>query len=774
MEHVRSDLTIIGAGIAGICAALAAARHGLSVSLVNDRPVPGGNASSEVGVGILGAASHGRSLSVYARETGIVEEIKLTTIAYNDGSNQLGAMSDAALLDLIYGEKYISLFLNTIVHEADVSENAVRAVRGIQHNSERKFQFESPLFIDSSGDGTVAYKSGALSMWGRESKMKYNESLAPEKADNYVLGDTILFYSRERNYPVSYRRPAFAYDITQMDFFNNIGKFGLHRDIYRYGKEFRGFWWLEYGGELDTVTDNEEIVLELRKLVYGIWDYIKNSGDFDDVENLELDRVCHIPGKRESRRFVGDYVLTQNDIEKKPEFHDAVSIGGWPMDVHAPKGIYDDLPATNWFPVQGIYNIPFRCLYSKNISNLMLAGRDISTSHVAFGSTRVIGTCGCTGQAVGTAAVLCNKYKKTPREVQENHASELQGMLLRDDQTILGLKEQIPEEIKNEITISASSQRKYQLPLVNAFLDLSGRDQRQFEMQKGLSLANNEKSADIECNYCLALPLSSDYAEAVEIFVQNTSGQNKQLQVDIFGGERPENYFPKTYVKTLTVNVGSGHDGWIEVPLDCRRSLDGKIYLVFKNKKGLFLGSTTERLTGVVSFRYFPDQPLSTDTGLVHLLKMEHTICFRGLKPVQNVYGAEQVISGYSRPYGLPNLWISEDSRKSGEQWLKLHFKNAVVLEEVHFVFNTMLEEDIPVPSIPELIKNYTLIIRDESGNDHRQEITGNYVRVRKHKVLLDTVKEILFKPSSTYGSYCYELFAVKLFGGKQENDCGN
>ncbi len=765
MKHIRADLTVVGAGIAGICAAIAAARHQMSVSLINDRPVPGGNASSEVGVGILGAASHGRSVSVYARETGIVEEIKLTMIAYNDGCSQLGAMSDAALLDMIYREKNISLYLNTVVHEVDVSGNTVQAVRGIQLNSEQNFQFESPFFVDSSGDGVIGCKSGALSMWGRESKLKYNESLAPEEDDNYVLGDTILFYSRECPHPVAYRRPAFAYDITQMDFFKNIGKNGLHRDIYRYGKEFRGFWWLEYGGELDTVADNEEIVLELRKLVYGIWDYIKNSGDFDEVENLKLDRVCHIPGKRESRRFVGDYILNQNDIEQKTEFHDAVSIGGWPMDVHAPKGIYDNLPATNWFPVQGIYNIPFRCLYSKNISNLMFAGRDISTSHVAFGSTRVIGTCGCTGQAVGTAAVLCSKYEKTPREIQKSHAPELQKMLLHDDQTIMGLSEHIPEGIKKVLSISGSSQRKYQLPFVTAFLDLAGGRHVRFEMQKGLSSAGKEKFVDIECNYCIALPFVSEHADSVELFVQNTSKHKKQLQIDIFGGMRPENYFPKKYIKTVTVDIEIGHDDWKSIPLDCGRSPDGKIYLVFKNNKGLFLGSTTERLTGVVSFRYFPDKPLSTDTGLVHLVRMEKNICFRGIKPEQNMYNPDNVINGFSRPYKLPNLWISENARKNGEQWLRLFFRQAVALKEIHLVFNTMLEEDIPAPSIPELIKDYILIIKDESGTDHRQEIIGNYLRARKHAIPVEKVKEILFKPRSTCGSEYFELFAVKLFG---------
>lgn len=155
-----------------------------------------------------------------------------------------------------------------------------------------------------------------------------------------------------------YHKPAFAHDFASMDFFRSIGKPGLFRDFYRVGNTFHTLWWVEFGGTIDAIRDNEEVSLELRRLIYGLWDYIKNGGDFDDVDNLELEFVSPLVGKRESRRLMGDYVLSQNDILTQRDFEDAVTYGGWPMDVHTPGGIYDvDEPASTFYYVPAFYPI---------------------------------------------------------------------------------------------------------------------------------------------------------------------------------------------------------------------------------------------------------------------------------------------------------------------------------------------------------------------------------------------------------------------------------
>ena len=218
MKTVKSDLTVAGGGIAGMCAALAAARHGLKVALVNDRPVLGGNASSEVAVSISGAAGGGRS--VYAREGGLVEELKLTRLSYiqtrlHSQSYQDWPMEDAAFLDVVCAEPNVSLFLDTSVRDVEMEDGRIRAVRAVQLGSEQDFRFESPLFVDATGDGTVGFKAGAGYMWGEEAASDYGEPLAPEKASRYVMGSTLLLFSRDAGHPVAYRRPDFAYDITK-------------------------------------------------------------------------------------------------------------------------------------------------------------------------------------------------------------------------------------------------------------------------------------------------------------------------------------------------------------------------------------------------------------------------------------------------------------------------------------------------------------------------------------------------------------------------------
>ncbi|MDQ6418436.1 FAD-dependent oxidoreductase [Paenibacillus sp. LHD-117] len=737
MELIKSDVTVVGGGIAGICAAIAAARNGLKVALVNDRPVLGGNASSEVRVHINGSAYLGNSPSYYAREGGLVEELKLKVFHYNPLYNKklMFSVSDTVLLDMVYGEPNISLFLNTCVYETGMESGRIGWVDGLQLASERKFKFESPYFIDCSGDGVVGYQAGARYKRGREARNEFDEDLAPDTADRYTMGDTILFQTRDLGYKVPFRRPEFAYDITKLSFFENLRKGLNHRVFPRKVSGLGGLWWLEYGGHLDVIKNNEEIALELRKLVYGIWDYIKNSGEFDDVDNLILDYVCPIPGKRESRRFIGDYMLSQNDLTAKPHFEDAVAVGGWAMDLHAAKGIYDEGPATAWNFVPGLYNLPFRSLYSANVPNLMMAGRNISATHVAFGSTRVMATCGCMGQAVGTAAALCVKYGADPSSVAAGHMAELQSMLLRDGQTIVGLKEELNPCLADGLTVRASSQRKYENEA-------------------------NGVPVPLDRGLCLALPVCTDRVNRVSLKVRNETRQTEMLHVKLMGGEREENYIPSRELKSYSLAIESGHDGWIALDLDQERPADDKVYIVLECNTGLSVYCNDEKLTGAVSFHYRPEEP-------ARLKRWDKNICFKELLPAQNMYDPGNVINGHSRPYGLPNVWVSALSRSDGKgspEWLELAFDRPKDLEEFHLVFNGRLDLEHFDDPIETLIKDYDAILTFADGSERTVEVRGNYLSLNKHKVAARGLTRIRFEFGATYGSPYYEVFAVKLY----------
>lgn len=729
IEKLQFDLVVIGAGIAGMTAAIAAARHGLRVALIGDRPVPGGNASTEVGVNINGAAYNAfYSPSVYARETGIVEEIKQKLFRYDGCRANRMAGYDAALLEMLYQESNLSLYLNTSAQKVRMDGVVIRSVSCIQLMSERLFEFEAEMFIDASGDGLVGAQAGAEYMKGSEAKAQYGESLAPDVPNLCTNGGTLMFYSRDVGHPVAYKRPAFAHDITKLDFFKNLGT--KHRVINRsHDGNFYGLWWVEYGGHLDTVTDNEEIVLELRRLVYGFWDYIKNSGDFPNVDNLILERVCPVIGKRESRRFVGDYVLSQNDLIEKTDFKDAVFMGGWPMDVHANKGIYDDDYATHWNFVPGMYNGPFRSLYSKNIKNLMFAGRNISATRVANGSTRVIGTCAATGQAVGTAAAVCKSKGVFPKELSGEDIALLQKILIKDDQTLVGYKEKF--EIENA-KIKTSSVH---------------------------ILENNNYThvRPLEKPLCLALPLVKRL-DGFQVKIKNLSEKPQVLKYRFLTGSLPECYLPEAEVKADAVEVSAKYDGFIKIFAELSVGADGKLYCVFEQNEALQIYCHSDECTGAPTFRLWEKEPDLRDPRRFVLTRIYDNIAFDKVTPVQSLYEGENVISGYSRPYGHPNLWMSKSDK---DEYLELSF-DAKRVGEVQLVFNTDLAEDIIRRQCTKTIRAYTLIL---SGDGFRREIEvkDNYDRVNIHQV--DAVLDkVVFVPKQTYGAPHFELFSIKVY----------
>lgn len=732
MEIIKSDVTVIGGGIAGICAAVAAARNGMKVSLINDRSVLGGNASSEIRVHINGSAYQGNSPSYYAREGGLVEELKLRIFQYNPLYNKkhMTPLSDAALLDMVYGEPDIALFLNTSVYETGMENGRIGWVDGLQLASERRFRFESGYFIDCSGDGVAAYQAGALYRWGREAQSEFGESLAPETADGCTMGDTILFQTRDMGFRVPFKRPEFAYDITKLSFFDSIRKGLNHRRIPRRANGLNGLWWLEYGGHLDVIKSNEEIALELRRLVYGIWDYIKNSGEFDDVDNVILDYVSPLPGKRESRRFTGDYMLTQNDLADKTQFEDAVAVGGWAMDLHAAKGIYDDGPATAWNFVPGMYNIPFRSLYSANVPNLLLAGRNISATHVAFGSTRVMATCGCMGQAAGTAAALCVKSGADPSVLAARHMVELQRLLLRDGQTIVGMKEETDPYFAEGLTVRASSQREFSNPEAS----------EAFSLDKGL---------------CLALPVCTERLDSVDVKIRNRSDKAQLLGIRVFGGTRKENYIPEIELKSAAMEIGPDYDGWVTLELGCGRPADEKLYIVLEGAEALAVYANGERITGAVSFHYRPEEP-------ARLKRWEHSIAFKNVVPAQNMYDPQNVINGYSRPYGLPNVWAS--GHTAGKEWLELAFAAPKDVEELQLVFNPRLDLEHFDDPIETLVKDYDVMLTLADGSGQTLPVRENYLSLNKHRVDACGVTRIRLEFHTTYGSPFYEVFAVKLY----------
>jgi hypothetical protein len=442
---MQADVVVVGGGMAGTCAALAAARNGASVILVQDRPVLGGNASSEIGLHIMGADDGGLRKDTDARETGIIEELRLDDAAHNQ--QEAVSMHDLLLYNKVRSEPNIHLLMNTSCCGVQMGDRRINKVLATSPHCEKLFAIEGKIFIDCSGDGRLGAEAGADYRVGREARSEFNEPMAPPQADHKVLGSSILFTARKHDRAMPFVAPQWVHK------FKNCADLP-HRRHHQWGW---GYWWVEWGGELDTIKDDARIRDELLAAALGVWDHIKNSGQHPDSENWALEWLGFLPGKRESRRFLGDYILTQHDVEGGRVFEDGVAYGGWPIDLHPPEGIYSPKPPCDQTRVP-LYNIPLGCLYSRNVTNLLFAGRNISASHVAFGSTRVMGTGSVMGQAVGTAAAICARNKILPRELGRTCISKLQQQLLKDGAYIIGVSNCDPNDLALGAEVRASSQ----------------------------------------------------------------------------------------------------------------------------------------------------------------------------------------------------------------------------------------------------------------------------------------------------------------------------
>ena len=355
------DVLIAGGGPAGVCATLAAARNGAKVILVQDRSRLGGNSSSEVKMHIVGANSHtGRP---GWREGGIIEELRLDDAANNP--QRCWELWDLLLYDKIISEPNIRLLLDTTVFAAETGNGVVQRVMARCDKTEHLYRIEAGYFADCTGDCRLALEAGATIRRGKETRSEFNEPLALETPSLETQGSSVLFTARDFGRPMPYSPPQWArkIDASKLQF----------RPISSW--EY-GFWWIEWGGHMNTIRDNERIRFELLSIVTGVWDYIKNSGKFPSAENWAMDWVGMMPGKRESRRIEGDVILTQHDLMGlNGDFEDAVSIGGWGLDEHPPGG-FDDTDQRPFVSTKlgEVYNIPLRALYSKDLANLFMAG----------------------------------------------------------------------------------------------------------------------------------------------------------------------------------------------------------------------------------------------------------------------------------------------------------------------------------------------------------------------------------------------------------------
>ncbi|NUT32208.1 MAG: FAD-dependent oxidoreductase [Hamadaea sp.] len=733
-EHVHHDVTVVGGGLAGVCAAIAAARLGRTVALITNRPVLGGNSSSEVRVWVVGATGHGKNH--HAREGGIMGELFLENQYRNPEGNPY--FWDAVVLDAVRAEPNISLYLNTDVRLVDADGPAdarrIEAVTGWMMGSERLIRFTSPVFLDCTGDGLVGHLAGATYRIGREGRDEYGEPWAPEVADDITLGSTLLFYTKDAGEPVRYVPPSFAKDITTTSI--------PERRIIKAGDNGCAYWWIEYGGELDTVHDNDRIRDELWSVIYGIWDYIKNSGKFD-ADTMTLEWVGALPGKREYRRFVGDYVLTQHDILGQTPFEDRIAFGGWSIDLHPPQGMYATEAGAKQRYADGVYHVPYRSLYSVNTTNLLFAGRNISASHVAFGSTRVMATCATIGQAAGTAAALCVAAGVPPRSLP---FAAVQQELLRADGSIVGLP-LADQGHTATATVTASG--------------VLGR----------VEVSTAAEPWELTADAGIVLPVEPAL-DGLRLLVSATSATT--LTVELHDPELGQNYVPRRLVTSAEVAVEAGEKQWVDVPLSWQPVSPANAFVVVRANPEVSLWVADEATPGVLCLTRIPlrpqdetPQPLRewTDAGL-----LRRTFC---LAFDTAAYAPEKVADGYARPYAGPHMWVSPPLASSpAGAWVQQTWDSPVSVGRVEVIADDDVNEDLinlhhhrtPFEVMPTLVRDYRIEARTAAGWQVVATVEGNRRRRRVHRFAAVQTDAIRVVVTATNGSAGAHLIAVRAF----------
>jgi hypothetical protein len=443
-NELEADFVVVGGGLSGLCAAIAAAREGAKTVIVQDRPVFGGNSSSEVRMHVCGADINGAR--PFTRETGLIEEIRLENQARNP--QRSASMWDLFLWEKPRAEPNLRFYLNTSMIGCEVGSGRIRAIDCFQSRTEKKWRVRAKYFMDATGDATLCHFAGAATRTGREAKSDYGESLAPDKADPYVMGSTLLFQARDCGRPMPFERPSWAREFPTEQHLPHRGHSGIEH----------GYWWIEWGGTIDIIKDDDAIRDELLAVLMGIWDHIKNQGDHG-ADNWALDWFGFLPGRRESRRVLAPYMLRQQDCQSGRVFEDAVAYGGWPLDDHPSLGIRSPDPPAHQVHLDEVYTIPLRSLHSRDIANLYVGGRCLGASHVAFSSTRVMATCAVIGQGAGTAAAYGVRSRKDPKEFGTEDITAVQQALLRNDAFIPGFPNQDPLDLARGAKVSSGSAR---------------------------------------------------------------------------------------------------------------------------------------------------------------------------------------------------------------------------------------------------------------------------------------------------------------------------
>ncbi len=733
------DIIVAGGGPGGVPAAIASARMGQKTLLIHNRPVLGGNGSSEIGITFDGATiAH-----VNGRETGIAEEIR----RLRDLDPEYRGDWTCAMEKLAEAESNLTILYNNHITAVEMKDaSTIKSVIATDVTNLTKCKYSAKIFIDCTGDAWLGYHAGAKYRFGREAEYQHQENLAPAIADTLTMsgalksGNISYFYTGETDN--EYHAP---------DWVPKLGKTEEEFGRIIKGNGTKMHFWLETPNEYDDVWDAEETRDALILVALGYYDYIKNTWSRREItKKYRFNLVSVMSGHRESRRLIGDYIMTQNDATSGRRFEDAISYSGWMLDVHHPKGVYSGKEGTMYCAKHiPMVSVPYRCIYSVNINNLLFAGRNVSCTHIALGTLRVQSTIATLGQAAGTAAALCVKHSETPRGIYERHINELQQTLIKNDQYIPGIKNEDANDPCLTAKATASSFKKTEI-----FETLQGvpGDYLPLDIPRAVIFNASREHDDVKGFY---LKLKSSLADP----------QTVTLHARVIG-DSLDTLSPPGEIVSAKATVPPQSEGWIKFPLNLDLGTD-------KLMDRCFIMVWVEEAAGIswqsvsnLSFYYRAGVP-DNNGGW----KMNNSKCFRISinEPIEEIANCapENVINGYSRKIDKNFYeWVS-DPEETLPQWLELEFKKPTEINSVSIVFDTDLSNPgtcwtVKRPSVPECVKDYDLEVYAGSKWIKVASVTDNFMRKRIHTFEPLTAEKIRVNVNATQGDKSARIMEIR------------
>ena len=740
------DVVVVGAGPGGLGASIAAARHGMKTLLVHDRPVLGGNNSIEQHTSIGGSGNNFKDGVADSREGGILEEARLLRRSKKCSESATYRM-------MVDAEPLITEKSNERVLAAERKGDRIVSVTANSTLTGGRVRYRGKVFIDGTGDGWLGYFVGASRMFGREAKGEFGEKDAPDKADTLTMSgciDDYVYHSTGKEEP--FEVPEWAHILPEG--FNRPDVNGI-----------QARWWLEHPGTFDDLDDPERARDELIRIHLDYWGWLRKHPTFGaKARTCRLDEIKMHNGRREGWRFIGDYVLTSTDCREGRRFPDAITCGGWALDLHDPMGVMNP-KGNGWWSVDQtrIYTIPYRCIYSKDIANLYMAGRNISITHAALGSTRIMGTIFTIGQATGTAAAIAVRENLTVREVGKKRIKELQQALLKDDQFIPGVKNEDPLDLARSAKVKATSTMR-RIVYDADDMDFIGVN----------SCWSFVESLWLELAACFPRGGVEGINE-VNCYMRNRNGTAQSLVMDVMESDDiAVDNATRTPLGTMTATIEPKGGSAQFVRFAASAPLK-------PTKKYVWMKARICR--GVDWFRRIHVYPEGgcmayvRDGGRFDIRKF-YQLAFYTKPALTGSVDArpEYVIDGFSRPeiYAAEDgpcthAWRS-DPAKPFPQAIRLDFPKPVTASEVRIVFDSGLTfGGIMWPQPKMLVKDYSVWGLVDGKWRKLAEVKDNMKRLQVHRFDAAKVSAINVKVDATWGAKSAHIQEIRVYEGAKK-----